>query len=119
MATKLPFSGDLILKENKYGSICFVTPELGRWSTVGGLGVMVDELTTCLAKLGQDVIVITPYYHKNRKGVEGYLETDPAGFIFLNSFTVNIDRQYTFDVSRLKKRCIPRAVQTDPVGRRD
>ena len=96
--TKLPLYVDLILKENKYGSICFVTPELGRWSTVGGLGVMVDELTTCLAKLGQDVIVITPYYHKNRKGVEGYLETDPAGFIFLNSFTVNIDRQYTFDV---------------------
>lgn len=95
---KLPLFIDLILKENKYGPICFVTPELGRWSTVGGLGVMVDELTTCLAKFGQEIIVISPYYHKNRKGEVGYLQKDPGGFIYMNNFTVNIDRQYTFEI---------------------
>lgn len=30
---------------NNMGDIVFCTPELGRWSTVGGLGVMVDELS--------------------------------------------------------------------------
>jgi len=26
------------------GKILFATPELGRWLTVGGLGVIIDEL---------------------------------------------------------------------------
>jgi hypothetical protein len=53
---------------NMLGPIVFCTPELGRWSTVGGLGVMVDELAIGLAELGQEVIVISPYYERNRKG---------------------------------------------------
>ena len=55
------------------GPIVFCTPELGKWSTVGGLGVMVDELSVGLADLGQDVYVISPYYERNKKGVTGYL----------------------------------------------
>lgn len=58
---------------NKLGPIIFCTPELGKWSTVGGLGVMVDELSVGLADLGQEVIVISPYYERNRKGQTGYL----------------------------------------------
>lgn len=50
------------------GKILFATPELGRWSTVGGLGVMVDELSIGLSDLGQEIIVISPYYERNRKG---------------------------------------------------
>jgi len=38
--------------EGRLGPIVFCTPELGRWSTVGGLGVMVDELSIGLADLG-------------------------------------------------------------------
>lgn len=53
---------------NKLGEIVFTSPELGRWSTVGGLGVMVDELAIGLVKLGQTVTVISPYYERNRKG---------------------------------------------------
>jgi len=41
-----------IVDSNKLGPIVFCTPELGRWSTVGGLGVMVDELSIGLASLG-------------------------------------------------------------------
>jgi hypothetical protein len=41
-----------IVESNKLGPIVFCTPELGRWSTVGGLGVMVDELAYGLALLG-------------------------------------------------------------------
>lgn len=38
-----------IINGNKLGPIIFAAPELGRWSTVGGLGVMVDELAYGLA----------------------------------------------------------------------
>ena len=41
-----------VVQNNQMGPIVFCTPELGRWSTVGGLGVMVDELSIGLAKLG-------------------------------------------------------------------
>ena len=41
--------------QNKLGPIVFASPELGRWSTAGGLGVMVDELSQGLAALGQQV----------------------------------------------------------------
>lgn len=58
------------------GPIVFATPELGKWSTVGGLGVMVDELSVGIAELGQEVIVISPYYHHDRKGRTDYIKTD-------------------------------------------
>ena len=57
-----------LTKCNNMGPIVFATPELGRWSTVGGLGVMVDELSIGLVDLGQDVTVVSPYYERNRKG---------------------------------------------------
>lgn len=41
-----------VVDSNKLGPIVFCTPELGRWSTVGGLGVMVDELAYGLSLLG-------------------------------------------------------------------
>ena len=65
-----------LLSNNELGSIVFVSPELGRWSTVGGLGVMVDELTRGLAQLGTNVTVITPYFERNRGGQTGYLAKD-------------------------------------------
>ena len=95
---KVPLYTDVIAKSNKYGVICFVTPELGRWSTVGGLGVMVDELTTCLSRLGQDIYIVTPYYHRNRKGQVDYLLDDVCGFIQINDFEVKIDKSYKFEV---------------------
>eukprot|EP00871_Galdieria_phlegrea_P001995 jgi/Galph1/2797/GphlegSOOS_G1455.1 len=58
------------------GPLVFVAPELGRFSTAGGLGVMVDELTKGLAALGSEVYVISPYYSVNRKGEWKYLEPD-------------------------------------------
>jgi len=74
---------DIIIRSNLLGPIAFVTPEIGRWSTVGGLGVMVDELSQGLAKLGQEVIMISPYYERNRKGETGYLQNDPAKFVYI------------------------------------
>ena len=57
-----------LLKANALGPIVLITPELGKWSTVGGLGVMVDNLSKALAKQGEEVIVISPYYDKDRYG---------------------------------------------------
>ena len=73
MNTIFDFVHDII-SYNRLGAIAFVTPELGRWSTIGGLGVMLDELSIGLVELGEEVIVVTPYWERNRKGETGYLE---------------------------------------------
>jgi len=84
---------------NSLGPIVFATPELGRWSTVGGLGVMIDELSIGLAALGQDIIVISPYYEKNRKGKTGYLAEDPTANIrFKDNITVEYGERVTLGV---------------------
>jgi len=85
-------------ESNRLGPMVFCTPELGRWSTVGGLGVMVDELSIGLADLGQDVWVISPYYNYNRKGEQGYLARDPAGIHHKDNVHVNIGCGYTLGV---------------------
>jgi starch synthase len=64
---------------NKMNEISFVCPEIGRWSTVGGLGVMVNELSEGLAAMGEKISVVSPYYDKNRKGQQSYLEQDKEG----------------------------------------
>ena len=86
VASKLPVERGVtafarrLLLSNLIGPIVFVTPELGKWSTVGGLGVMVDELSVGLAELGADVTCISPYYNVNRKGESDYLKSDGISF---------------------------------------
>lgn len=63
----------VVAKTTKLGPLVFLTAELGRFSTAGGLGVMVDELTKGLAGLGLEVYVVSPYYTMNRKNQTGYL----------------------------------------------
>lgn len=63
-----------IFDANRLGPIVFSTPELGKWSTAGGLGVMVDELSLGLAAIGEEVWVISPYYDRNKRGESGYLD---------------------------------------------
>ena len=87
-----------IININKLGPICFITPEIGIWSSIGGLGVMVDELTQGLAALDQEVIVISPYYYQNRKGITNYLSEDPFNFKKIMTIEVNLDMKYSFDV---------------------
>lgn len=79
---------EALLESKKLGAIAFCTPELGRWSTVGGLGVMVDELSQGLAMLGERVIMVSPYYAKNRKGETDYLARDPIKIVHKLNFEV-------------------------------
>jgi starch synthase len=83
-------AAESILASNKLGPIVFCSPELGRWSTVGGLGVMVDELAQGLVMLGQEVWVISPYYERNRKGETGYLAKDPAGINYTENINISL-----------------------------
>ena len=87
-----------VVNSNVLGPICFVTPELGRFSTIGGLGVMVDELTQGLALLGQEVIVISPYYNQNRYGQTDYLSKDPMEIHKIRNIEINLDGHYGFGV---------------------
>ena len=95
---KIPEVASNMLNSNVLGPICFITPELGRWSTVGGLGVMVDELSQGLQQLGQELIMISPYYDRNRKGQSDYLANDPFNIKYLQNTTVKLDGEYTFGV---------------------
>ena len=79
---------EALLESKKIGTIAFLTPELGRWSTVGGLGVMVDELSQGLAMLGERIVMISPYYAKNRKGETDYLAKDPIKIVHKLNFEV-------------------------------
>ena len=100
---KINLYSDLIQNCNKFGTICFVTPELGKWTSLGGLGIMVDELTQCLAKLGQEIVIISPYYHTDKNGKNNYLENDENGFVYIDDLEVKIDKIYTFKIYFGKK----------------
>ena len=100
---KINLYSDIIQNSNKFGTLCFITPEIGKWSSIGGLGVMIDELTQCLAKLGQDIVVIAPYYHLDKNGKSSYLENDENGFIYINDLEVKIDKNYTLKIFFGKK----------------
>lgn len=43
---------------------------------------MVDELTQEMAKMGEDVVVVTPYYELNKKGESGYMAKDGFEYQF-------------------------------------
>ena len=79
---------EALLQSKKLGTVAFLTPELGRWSTVGGLGVMVDELSQGLAMLGERIVMVSPYYAKNRKGETDYLAKDPIKIVHKLNFEV-------------------------------
>ncbi|EDR28925.1 starch synthase, putative [Entamoeba dispar SAW760] len=78
----------IALEKNKLGTIVFVTPELGRFSTIGGIGVLINELTKTMAELGCEVVVISPYYNMNKKGQQGYLKNE--GIQQIGSVTVEV-----------------------------
>ena len=95
---KSVLTAEKIYQNNILGPICFITPELGRWSTIGGLGVMVDELSQGLASIGQEVLMISPYYNQNRKGNSNYLSNDPFNIHYIKNISINLDTNYSFGV---------------------
>jgi starch synthase len=72
-----------VLEANDIGPLVFISPELGKWSNVGGLSTMVNELTQGLARapFNLDVTVVSPYYDQNSKGQTNYLQRPEYGSI--------------------------------------
>ena len=95
---KYTFEADKLYKQNKLDEICFITPEIGRWTSLGALGQTVDELTQGLSALGLDIIIISPYYYKNSKGKTDYLENDEYDFKYLKDVSITLDGNYTFEI---------------------
>lgn len=81
---------EMFTKENFIGMVAFATPELGRWSTVGGIGVMVQDLAQGLAKLGQEVVIVTPFYKTNKKKQLTKLNSDTETFNERMRFSMTI-----------------------------
>jgi len=59
---------------------------------VGGVGVMVDELTRSLASLGCEIHVISPYYNYNRKGNTNYLKEE--GITYRQNVITYVGNEY-------------------------
>ena len=78
-----------VLRGNELGAIVFVSAEMGRFSTVGGVGVLVDELTRSIARQGYKVFVVTPYFNYNKYGHTDYLRAED-GFSYRGNITVGI-----------------------------
>ena len=98
---KLAKEAENIFNSNKLGPICFITPEIGeqgKWNSIGGLGNMVYELTQGLASLGQEMIIISPYYNINKEGNSNYLSNDPLNFQHIRNVTINLDEKYEFGI---------------------
>ena len=94
-------AAEIIFKSNLLGPICFITPEIGeqgKWNSIGGLGKMVDELTQALASLGQEIIIISPYFNINSKGDSDYLSNDPLGIKYVKNISIKLDEEYEFGV---------------------
>lgn len=70
-----------LVDSNKLGPIVMATPEYGKWTKTGGLGVMTDELARGLAELGEAVYIITPWYENKNKANPGMLEKDNIKFV--------------------------------------
>ena len=91
---KITEIANYLFQSNLLGPICFLTPEIGRWSTIGGVGVMIDELSQGLKIFGQDIYVISPYYHENKKGQTNYLDNDPFNIKYIKNVSVDLDNKY-------------------------
>lgn len=76
--SNLPFISSITdsINHHTLGPIGIAISELGRWTSIGGQGVMINELSQGLVTLGQNVFLVTPYYHLNRRNESNYLEDD-------------------------------------------
>ena len=96
---KISLFSEINQKYNEFGPICFVTPEIGKWTSTSDIGTMLYDLTESLSSLGQDVYVISIYYHTNYGDKSEYLENDKSSFIYLNDIAIEMkNEQYNFKI---------------------
>lgn len=76
LISRLPFIPSILetMDYHSLGPIAFVSSELGRWTSTGGQGIMINELAEGLVTLGEEIYVVSPYYLYNRRNESKYLE---------------------------------------------
>lgn len=84
-----------LLASLKLAPIGAITPEYGEFVKVGGLAVMIEDLCNGLAAEGESVVVIMPYYNKDKSGNEGYLGS--KGVTYLRNMRVS-SRYIDYDI---------------------
>ena len=84
---------EYIYNFNKLNSICFITPEIGISSNENKIGLILDELSQGLIDLGQEVIIISPYYHSDK------LKNIPLNNLQkITQMSIELDKDYIFDI---------------------
>ena len=79
-----------IYNSNILGSICFITPDIINYNNENKLGLVIDEISQGLKDLGQEIIIISPYYHSyNYKNMN-------LQKIF--QISTKLDINYSFDI---------------------
>ena len=79
-----------IYNSNKMGTICFISPDIGICHNGNKMGEIIKELSEGLNELGQDIIIISLYYHQNKnknRNLEKILE-----------ISIELDNKYIFDI---------------------
>ena len=87
-----------IYNNNILDSICFITPDINNYSNENKLGQVIDDISKGLSELGQNIIIIRPYYHSNNyknMNLQKILE-----------ISINLDINYSFDIYFTEKKGI-------------
>ena len=95
---KYTYEAEKLYKKNKLGQICFITPEVEQITSIGKIGKTINDLSAGLCTLGQDVIIISPYYYQNFDGNKNYLENNDIDFKYIKDITISLDENYTFRI---------------------
>ena len=82
-----------IYNYNILGSICFITPDIGCYSSCNKIGEIINELSQGLNELGLDVIIISPYYQSNE-----FNKSNLKNIRKTTEIRIKLDIEYIFDV---------------------
>ena len=89
---------DKLYKKNILGPICLLTPEIDKITSLGGIGKTIDDLSKGLSALGQEIIIISPYYDRNFEGKNNYLGDSDINSQYFKDITISLDDNYTFGI---------------------
>ena len=93
------------IKKKKLGKIAVITPEYAKFMKIGGLAVMIEDLVEELNNYGEKILLIMPYYDKDKKNKTNYLKE--KGVTFKYNLQIHLHNAlYKIGVSFLKEKNI-------------
>ena len=91
---------ELIFNTNILDTICFITPDIDICSNNNKIGIIIQELSKGLNELGQNIIVICPYYHCNN------IKKFNLNLQKIIQISIHLDNNYIFDIYYGEENCI-------------